>query len=176
MNVSLYFINFLAIFGRLRLTAYLQKMLLIINGASVSGKVFLDRGVLLVSAHNISFGKSVSLGHNNRILAFNKVQIGDYVQTAIGLTIVAGTHDKSSYESLSRQEIKIGSGCWVGANVTLLGNVKVGKGCIIGAGSLVNKDIPDYSIVVGNPARVIGTRYPAENIIHPFGTYKSSEI
>lgn len=54
--------------------------------------------------------------------------------------------------------IVIGEDCWIGSNVTILGGVKIGNGCVIGAGSIVTKNIPDYSVAVGNPARVIKNR------------------
>ena len=53
--------------------------------------------------------------------------------------------------------IEIGDNVFIGSNSTILCNVKIGSNVIIGAGSLVNKDIPDNSVAVGNPARVIGT-------------------
>ncbi len=51
--------------------------------------------------------------------------------------------------------VKIGSGSWIGAHVCIIGNVKIGKHCVIGAGAVVNKDIPDYSVAVGVPAKII---------------------
>ena len=53
---------------------------------------------------------------------------------------------------------KIEDDVWIGANVIILGNVTIGKGSVFGAGSVVNKDIPDYSIAVGNPCKVINSR------------------
>jgi len=54
-------------------------------------------------------------------------------------------------------EVVIGEGCWIGENVSIIG-AKIGKNSIIAAGSVVSGTIPDYSIVMGNPARVIGNR------------------
>ncbi len=51
--------------------------------------------------------------------------------------------------------VKIGEGCWLGENVLVLPGKKIGKKCIIGAGAVVSHDIPDYSLAVGNPARVV---------------------
>jgi acetyltransferase-like isoleucine patch superfamily enzyme len=48
---------------------------------------------------------------------------------------------------------------WMGARVLIINGSRIGKGSVIGAGSLVNKDIPPYSIAVGNPVRVIDSRY-----------------
>lgn len=53
--------------------------------------------------------------------------------------------------------IKVGEGTMVGAGVTIIPNINIGKWCVIGAGSVVINDIPDYSVVVGNPAKIIKT-------------------
>jgi virginiamycin A acetyltransferase len=58
-----------------------------------------------------------------------------------------------------RTAISIGHDSWIGANVTILpGCRKIGVGAVIGAGSVVTKDVPDFTMVAGNPARTIGTR------------------
>lgn len=54
--------------------------------------------------------------------------------------------------------VNIGNDVWIGARVTILPGVKIGNGAIIGAGSVVTKDVPDFAIVGGNPARVIKYR------------------
>lgn len=51
--------------------------------------------------------------------------------------------------------ITIGNGCWLGGGVIVLPGVTIGEGCMIGAGSVVTKDIPENSLAVGNPCRVI---------------------
>ena len=55
--------------------------------------------------------------------------------------------------------IKIGNVVWIGDDVTLLPNINIGDGVCIGAGSIVTKDVPDYAIVAGNPARIIKYRF-----------------
>jgi acetyltransferase-like isoleucine patch superfamily enzyme len=57
-----------------------------------------------------------------------------------------------------KEDIIIGDDVWIAASVTILKGVKIGKGAVIGAGSVVIKDIPEYAIAVGNPARVIKYR------------------
>jgi len=51
--------------------------------------------------------------------------------------------------------INIGADCWFGGNVIVLPGVTIGRGCTIGAGSVVTKDVPDFHVVAGNPARII---------------------
>ena len=58
----------------------------------------------------------------------------------------------------SRGPITIGANTWIGASATILDGVIIGKGCVIGAGSTVTKDVPDYAIVVGSPAKIIDSR------------------
>lgn len=51
--------------------------------------------------------------------------------------------------------LKIGDGSWIGTHVAIIGDVHIGKNCVIGANSVVTKDIPDYSVAVGIPAKII---------------------
>ena len=63
--------------------------------------------------------------------------------------------------------IEIGSDVWIGCNVVVLPGVKIGNGApVIGAGSVVNADIPEYSIAVGSPAKVIKTETRNERTDH----------
>lgn len=75
------------------------------------------------------------------------------------VSIYAATHD---VDVRSRQQnlelafgVTIGDDCWIGGNVTIVAGVNIGKGCTIGAGATVTKDIPDWSVAVGCPARVV---------------------
>lgn len=56
--------------------------------------------------------------------------------------------------------VHIGAGTFIGMRTLILPNVRIGKGCVIGAGSIVNTDIPDYSVAVGSPAQVVSTFDP----------------
>ena len=56
------------------------------------------------------------------------------------------------------REVFIGDDCWVGCRAIILPGIKIGKGVVIGAGAVVSKDIPDFSVVLGNPERIIRIR------------------
>lgn len=107
------------------------------------------------------------IGHFNHIYATKKIIIEENVLTADRVYISDNLHGYSDvYTPIKNQpiiqngEVVIGEGSWLGENVCVLG-VKIGKHCVIGANSVVTKDIPDYSVAVGIPAKVI-KRYDTE--------------
>ncbi|MDD5935194.1 MAG: DapH/DapD/GlmU-related protein, partial [Clostridiales bacterium] len=63
--------------------------------------------------------------------------------------------DGTIYDDEYGKPISIGSNCWIASNVVIAAGVNIGEGCVIGAGSVVTRDIPDNSLAVGNPCRVI---------------------
>lgn len=84
------------------------------------------------------------------------IEIGNNVTLSIRVVLMA--HDASTKNVLGKTKIgkiKIGENVFVGANTTILPNVVIGNNVVIGANSVVTKSIPDNSVVVGNPARVI---------------------
>ncbi|GAD97660.1 O-acetyltransferase, putative [Paecilomyces variotii No. 5] len=115
---------------------------------------------------NIVIGKDCFINWNLTVLDTSLVVIGDRVQIATGVSIFSAGHDTSV---LSRRKfvefghpIFIEDDCWIGGNVVILPGVRIGKGSTIGAGSVVTKDIPPYSVAVGNPCRVKKTIQSAE--------------
>jgi acetyltransferase-like isoleucine patch superfamily enzyme len=53
------------------------------------------------------------------------------------------------------KEIHVGEDCWIGGNVVILPGVTIGRGSTVGAGSVVTKSVPEFTVVAGNPARVV---------------------
>ena len=106
----------------------------------------------------------------------NNTQIGNYCSIAPGVKLGQAEHSKDFFttaqvlsrdlinHSLNKEKAIIGNDVWLGANVVVLQGVKVGTGAIIGANAVVTKDIPDYAIAVGTPARVIKYRFSEEVI------------
>jgi len=79
-----------------------------------------------------------------------------------GVVLVAGNHGITGRgpirdEPLEELDVEIGAGAWIGAHATVIG-CRVGRGAVVGAGAVVTKDVPDFAIAVGSPARVIGER------------------
>lgn len=110
----------------------------------------------------VTIGKDVCLSPNLDILDYSLGKflfLGDRVALASNITFVisAGPSDsklKAVYPKMYGP-IKVENDVWIGTNVVVLPGITIGKCSIIGAGSIVTKDIPPYSIAVGNPARVI---------------------
>ena len=111
---------------------------------------------------SIRIGNRCFIGYYCTILNASEVTIGDDVLIASHVMISSENHgiDPESEipyrnQPLVSKPVSIGDGCWIGEKVCILPGVTIGKKCIVGAGSVVTKSIPDYSIAVGNPAKVI---------------------
>lgn len=118
---------------------------------------------------NAVFSPRTEIGNNSGIGVnahlYGKVIIGDHVMMAPDCIIYVRNHrfdrlDIPMCEQGSTEErpVKIESDVWIGGRVIILPGVTVGRGAIIGAGAVVTKDVPDYAIVAGNPAKQIGNR------------------
>ncbi len=110
----------------------------------------------------ITIGDNCNIGQRLSLLAGGKITIGNHVLMASDILITSENHsinpeDKKHYmdQPLQCADVEIKDGCWIGEKVCIMPGVTIGKKCVIGAGSIVTKSIPDYSIAVGNPARVI---------------------
>lgn len=131
------------------------------NGVTVNKFIFFFTYPHLNNQTKIIIGDNSVIGHFNHITAVNSVRIGKNVLTGDKVHISDNTH---SYEDVtvpilkqvasSKGEVVIGDDSWIGENVSIL-SCKIGKHCIIGANSVVNRDVPDFSIAVGAPAKVI---------------------
>lgn len=108
---------------------------------------------------NISLGKRFYAGFGLTILDCAIVTIGDRVMFGPNVLISTATHETDVESRRANIEyarpITIGNDCWIGGGVIILPGVKIGHGCTIGAGATVTRDIPDWSVAVGCPAKVI---------------------
>ena len=100
------------------------------------------------------------------LLAKDKIVIGDNSTLAYQTTILTSANPNGPHSKLSKVYPKmtapviIGHDTWIGARATILPGVTIGNYCVVAAGSVVNKDIPDYTVVAGVPAKTIKTLDP----------------
>lgn len=105
------------------------------------------------------WAKNFFANYNCTIIDVAKVIIGDYCQMAPNVAIYTAGHPvypdtrNSGYEY--GKEVRIGNNVWIGGNTVICPGVTVGNNCVIGAGSVVTRDIPDWTVAAGNPCRVI---------------------
>lgn len=108
---------------------------------------------------HIEVGKNFYANYNCTILDVAKVKIGDNCQFAPNVAIYTAGHPIHPYSRNSLyeygKEITIGDNVWIGGNTIVCPGVHIGDNVVIGAGSVVTKDIPSWSVAVGNPCRVI---------------------
>lgn len=111
--------------------------------------------------YNISVGNNFYANFNLVILDEAPITFGDNVFIAPNCGFYTAGHPIDAVERNKGLEyarpITVGDNVWIGAGVSVLPGVKIGDNCVIGAGSVVVKDIPPYSLAVGNPCKVIKT-------------------
>lgn len=121
-------------------------------------------GVIRELGESLEIGDDVGIAANAFISVRGNVKIGNSTIFGPGVKIFSENHIFNDRETpiylqgASRQGVEIGEDCWIGADAVILDGVKIGNGCVIAAGAVVNKDVDDYSIVGGVPAKKIGTR------------------
>ena len=141
-------------------------------GSKLQNKVTVSGNVIIGEYTTIS-------GPNTFIYSrINAIKIGNYCSIAPGVYIQEFYHDynrPSSYyiyrnifneniqnDIYSKGQITIEDDVWIGANTIILSGITIGRGAVIGAGSVITKDIPQYTIAAGNPCRIIKQRFDQE--------------
>ena len=119
---------------------------------------------------HIHIGNNVSINTGCTLVDCNTITIGNNVLIAPNVQIYTATHPIELNERLTPVEtpdgteyvrhtyalpVSIEDGCWIGGGVIILPGVTIGRGSVIGAGSVVTKSIPENSLAVGNPCKVV---------------------
>ena len=111
--------------------------------------------LIVVRPKNVKIGKNVTVMNGVLMMSAGGITIEDNVLVAANVQLITNNHDPYDRYVITCKPILIKEGAWIGAGATILPGVTVGKYAIVGADSLVSKDIPDYGIAVGSPAKVI---------------------
>lgn len=161
------------IFGSFGKTSVLSRPLAIINpqyvhiGEGVIIRPGLRLEVIALHPENppqLQIGRNVGIEQNVHIVCHHRVIIGNDISITANCAIVDTTHPFDGIPahvkvgSLIQDDeatVEIGDGTFLGVGCVVLPNVRIGVGCVIGANSVVTRDIPDYSVAAGAPARVL---------------------
>ncbi len=118
----------------------------------------------------LTIGDGSVIGHMNHITCIREVRIGENVLTADRVYISDHSHNFSDIRVpimkqgvVSKGSVSIGAGTWIGENVVVL-SCNIGKNCVVGSNAVVLHDVPDFSVVVGIPARVVQRFNPASQL------------
>jgi maltose O-acetyltransferase len=121
---------------------------------------FSDFCYIECSQGNISIGKNCFFNRGCSLVAFNRINIGNYCIFGPNVSIYDHNHRYTDNTYIRKQgyeirEVEIGNDVWIGANTVITAGAKIGEHVVIGANSVVTKDIPSNSLAAGSPAKVI---------------------
>jgi acetyltransferase-like isoleucine patch superfamily enzyme len=120
---------------------------------------FVGEGSRLWSATSIKIGNRVLVSHGVNIHDQDAHSLSAYKRHLHAQQILYSGHP-SSVEDVASKPVEINDDAWIGFNSTILKGVTIGRGAIVAAASVVTKDVPEFAIVAGNPARLIGHASP----------------
>lgn len=154
----------------------LSRMLLNFKSISDHTGIYIGKGSKIANNTFINDGTRI----NGKIIIKGKgyTKIGKYCAIGDGIKIISSNHDSGvvnlqyalqkkilkNTAISSKRDVTIGHNVWIGDNVIILAGVSIGNGAIIAAGSVVTKNIPEYSVFGGVPAKFIKTRFNNEKI------------
>ncbi|WP_189053149.1 acyltransferase [Longimycelium tulufanense] len=113
---------------------------------------------------SLRIGDKVVFGKDNTVNCYLDVEIGsstlvaDWVYICDFDHVTADINRPIKDQGIVKTPVRIGPDCWLGTKVSVLRGTRVGRGCVLGAHAVVRGDVPDYSIAVGSPARVVRNR------------------
>ena len=135
------------------------------------GRIILGKNVkirpyvqLLTYGGEIVIGENVLINQFTILYGHGGLHIGNDVQIASHSVLIPVNHKYDDInkpikdQGVTKLGIQINDDVWIGSNVSILDGVTIERGCVIGAGSVVTRSVPEYSVVVGNPGRVIKNR------------------
>lgn len=135
--------------------------------------IWIRAGTAFFFPENISIGRRVSINDNVYLDGYGGIEFGDDSGVAVGSVLISEDHEISNPDILIKEQpktpgkITVGKNVWIAANCTILKGVTIGEGSVVAAGSVLTRSVPPFTLVGGNPARVIRSLRKRERTIEP---------
>ena len=138
---------------------YIRRFFYKLCGGKIGRGSAIHMGAVFYKISNIKIGKDTIIGENAVLDGREKISIGDHVDIASEVMIYNSQHDIHSgdFKAIS-VPVTIEDYVFIGPRAIILPGIKIGKGAVVAAGAVVTKDVPDFKIVGGVPAKEIGER------------------
>ncbi len=137
----------------------LRMRLLVLGGMPVGPGTVVKSRCTFAGPVPVSIGRDCYIGFQSTFEASGAIEIGDRVYIAHRVSILTATHELGDHLQRAgpqvRKPVRIGDGCWLGTDVTVLPGVSIGDGCVIAAGAVVVSDCAPDGLYAGVPARRI---------------------
>lgn len=138
---------------------HIRRLFYRIQGAKIGRGSSIHMGAIFYDAKNVKIGIDTIIGENVVIDGRDKLTIGDHVDIASEVMIYNAEHDINDPDSrATTAPVTIGDYVFIGPRVIVLPGVTIGRGAVVGAGAVVTRDVEEYKIVGGVPAKEIGDR------------------
>lgn len=176
-----------------RFLSHVKQASKVVDYPHVHKTAIIHPSVVVLNPENLIMEENTSIQQFSRIGNLRaKFILKKNSGSAAGLYVIPGNHvnvvglkmkditdemkDDLDPQHESDKDVVVDEDVWIGANVSLLNGVHLGRGSIVGTGAVVRTSIPPYSIVIGNPCKIVGFRFTPEEIIeHEKVIYKEEE-
>lgn len=136
-----------------------RRFVMRLGGASIGKGSSVHIGARFFSLKNLTIGEDSIIGNGIFIDGRDTVKIGNHVDIASEVMIYNSEHDVNSEDfGATEGPVEIGDYVFIGPRAIILPNVSIGRGAVVAAGAVVTKDVPEFTIVGGVPAKEIGER------------------
>ena len=141
------------------LTINMRRLQYKIKGATIGNLVVIEKVILNGQAKRLTIGSESFIGSNVHIALHGAIHIGMRVVINSNVQLLTGSHNTQDTEwTMVEKPIVIKDYAWIAYNSIILPGITIGEGAVVGAGAVVSHNVPDYAIVAGNPAKVVGER------------------